>query len=29
VYDAIGVRFHEVPITREQVLAALKEKRSK
>jgi xanthine dehydrogenase molybdenum-binding subunit len=28
VYDAIGVRFHELPITREQVLQALREKRA-
>jgi CO/xanthine dehydrogenase Mo-binding subunit len=27
VFDAIGVRFHELPITRDQILAALKEKR--
>jgi len=27
VYDAIGVRFHELPITREDVVRALKEKR--
>jgi len=27
IYDAIGVRFHELPITREEVLKALKEKR--
>jgi xanthine dehydrogenase molybdenum-binding subunit len=26
VYDAIGVRFHELPITREKVLEALKER---
>jgi xanthine dehydrogenase molybdenum-binding subunit len=24
VYDAIGIRFHEIPITPEKVLAALK-----
>jgi xanthine dehydrogenase molybdenum-binding subunit len=27
IYDAIGVRFKELPITREMVLKALKEKR--
>jgi len=27
VYDAIGVRFHELPITRERVLKALEERR--
>ena len=27
VFDAIGVRFHELPITRDAVLNALKEKR--
>ena len=27
VFDAIGVRFHELPITRDKVLEALKEKR--
>jgi CO/xanthine dehydrogenase Mo-binding subunit len=26
VFDAIGVRFHELPITRDQVLEALREK---
>ncbi|NPV74220.1 MAG: molybdopterin-dependent oxidoreductase [Pelotomaculum sp.] len=29
IYDAIGVRFYEVPITPEKVLKALKEKREK
>ncbi len=28
VFDAIGVRFHELPITRERVLEALKERRA-
>jgi xanthine dehydrogenase molybdenum-binding subunit len=28
VFDAIGVRFHELPLTRERVLEALKEKRA-
>jgi xanthine dehydrogenase molybdenum-binding subunit len=28
IYDAIGVRFHELPITREAILAALKEKQA-
>jgi CO/xanthine dehydrogenase Mo-binding subunit len=28
IYDAIGVRLHEVPMTREQVLKALKEKQA-
>ena len=28
VFDAIGVRFHELPITRDQVLEALKEQRA-
>jgi xanthine dehydrogenase molybdenum-binding subunit len=28
VYDAIGVRFHELPLTRERVLEALREKRA-
>jgi CO/xanthine dehydrogenase Mo-binding subunit len=27
IYDAVGVRFHELPITRERVLKALKERR--
>ncbi len=27
IYDAIGVRFHELPITREEVVKALREKR--
>jgi len=26
IYDAIGVRLHELPMTREQVLKALKER---
>jgi len=26
IYDAIGIRFHEIPITPERVLAALEEK---
>ncbi len=28
IYDAIGVRLHEVPMTREQIIKALKEKRA-
>ena len=28
IYDAIGVRLHELPMTREQVLTALKEKQA-
>ena len=28
IYDAIGVRLHELPMTREQVLKALKEKQA-
>jgi CO/xanthine dehydrogenase Mo-binding subunit len=28
IYDAIGIRFHEIPITPEKVLKALKEKKA-
>jgi len=28
VYDAIGIRFHDIPITPEKVMGALKEKKS-
>jgi len=28
IYDAIGIRFHEIPITPEKVLKALKERKS-
>jgi CO/xanthine dehydrogenase Mo-binding subunit len=28
IYDAIGIRFHDIPITPEKVLKALKEKKS-